>query len=180
VRITLKGHKIDLDLIEKADLPSMKDWVNEVEFVGEFEPFDQSSLGDLEKQHDGKGEGQWYWVQKKDGTRVGYIAHFKSKGCVGIGYMLVKDERGKGYGSEAVQIIVDYLFLHKDIVRIQAETHPDNKTSQRVLEKAGFKFEGRIRKSFFSRGVYRDTAMYSILRDEWNEPRILPRGHVKK
>ncbi len=177
---TLKGRKINLDLVEKSDLPLIKRWANEVDFVGEFEPFDQSSLGDLEKQYESRGDGQWYFVQTKKGAKVGYIAHFKSKGCVGIGYMLVKKERGKGYGSEAVQMMVDYLFLHKDIVRVQAETHPENKASQRVLKKAGFKFEGLIRKSFFSRGVYRDTAMYSILREEWSKPKILPLGHVRK
>lgn len=173
----LKGEKVNLEIIEKDDLQTIKQWANDVEFVGEFEPFDQVSLGELEKQHESKGEGQWYFVQKKDGTKVGYICHFKSKDCVGIGYMLLKDERGNGYGSEAVQMMVDYLFLHKDIVRVQAETHPDNRASQRVLEKAGFFLEGRIRKSFFSRGVYRDTAMYSILREEWKAPRILPHGH---
>jgi len=175
---TLQGLKINLELAEKNDLPTIKKWANDVEFVGEFEPFDQVSLDELEKQHEGRGEGQWYFVEKKDGTKVGYIAHFKSKDCVGIGYMLVKEERGKGYGGEAVQMMVDYLFLHKNIVRVQAETHPDNKASQRVLEKAGFRLEGRIRKSFFSRGVYRDTAMYSILREEWKEPKILPIGHI--
>lgn len=177
---TLKGQLINLDLVEKPDLPLVKQWSNDEEFVGEFEPFEQVSLGELEKQHEGKGEGQWYFIRKKNGAKVGYIAHFKSKDCVGIGYMLLKKERGKGYGSEAVQMMVDYLFLHKNIVRVQAETHPDNKASQRVLEKAGFRLEGRIRKSFFSRGVYRDTAMYSILRDEWKEPKILPIGHRRK
>jgi [ribosomal protein S5]-alanine N-acetyltransferase len=177
---TLKGRLVNLDLVEKDDLPLIKKWSNDEEFVGAFEPFDQVSLAELEKQHESRGEGQWYFIQKKNGTKVGYIAHFKSKDCVGIGYMLLKKERRKGYGSEAVQMIVDYLFLHKSIVRIQAETHPDNKASRRVLEKAGFKFEGLIRKSFFSRGVYRDTAMYSILRGEWKGPKILPIGHIAK
>jgi RimJ/RimL family protein N-acetyltransferase len=76
--------------------------------------------------------------------------------------MLVPDERGKGYGSESVQLIVDYLFLNKYIVRIQAEIHPQNEASSRVLEKAGFSKEGILRKSFFSRGVWRDTTLYSI------------------
>jgi hypothetical protein len=73
-------------------------------------------------------------------------------------------------------VIVDYLFLHKDIGRIQAETHPDNDASRRILEKVGFTFEGRIRRSFFSRGSWRDTAMHSILREEWREPKVLPAG----
>jgi len=74
------------------------------------------------------------------------------------------------------KIMVDYLFLSKNIVRIQAETHPDNMTSQRILEKSGFKKEGIIRKSFFSRGVFKDTVMFSILREEWKEPRILTKA----
>jgi RimJ/RimL family protein N-acetyltransferase len=49
-----------------------------------------------------------------------------------------------------------------------------------VLEKAGFTKEGVIRKSFFSRGVWRDTAMFSVLRDEWKEPKVLPIGHIDK
>jgi RimJ/RimL family protein N-acetyltransferase len=69
--------------------------------------------------------------------------------------------------------MVDYLFLSKNIVRIQAETHPQNIASQRVLEKAGFTKEGVLRQSFFSRGVFRDTVMFGILRKEWKEPRIL-------
>jgi len=176
----LKGHKINLEIAEKGDLQTFEKWSNDVDFVGEFEPFEQLSLGDLEKQFETKGEAQWFLVEKLDGTKIGYIAHFKSKGCVGIGYMLVPGERGKGYGTEAVQIIVDYLFLHKDIVRVQAETHPDNIASRRALEKAGFRAEGIIRKSFFSRGVYRDTSMHSILREEWKSPKILPLGYVAR
>jgi RimJ/RimL family protein N-acetyltransferase len=90
--------------------------------------------------------------------------------------MLVPEERGRGFGSEAIRIMVDYLFLHKEIVRIQAETHPSNMASQRILEKAGFSKEAIIRKVFFSRGVSRDKALYSIFREEWGKPQILPRG----
>jgi ribosomal-protein-alanine N-acetyltransferase len=176
----LLGKKVNLDLVERADLHILKEWVNDMDFVGEFEPISQETLGDLEKQYDKLADGQWFFVRRKDGTKVGYIAHFKSKGCVAIGYMLLSKERGKGYGGEAVQLIVDYLFLTKDIVRIQAETHPDNTASQSVLEKAGFTKEGNIRKSFFSRGVYRDIALWSILREEWKGPKILPAGYVRK
>ena len=144
----LKGRTIDLCVVERTQLPILHQWFNDVDFVGEFEPFDQDSLAGLEKWFDGMSGSQTYFIQKKDGTPVGTISYFKSKDCTGIGYMLVPEERCKGYGSEAVQMMVDYLFLHKDIVRIQAETHPDNLGSQRVLEKAGFTKEGIIRRSF--------------------------------
>jgi ribosomal-protein-alanine N-acetyltransferase len=69
--------------------------------------------------------------------------------------------------------MVDYLFLSKDIPRIQALSDVRNKASQRILERAGFKMEGTIRKCYFVRGELRDSYQYSILREEWEEPKIL-------
>ena len=88
---------------------------------------------------------------------------------------MILSERGKGYCTEAVRIMIDYLFLSKDRVRIQAQTETENLASQKVLEKAGFKKEGTLRKCDFSRGEWRDAYLYSILREEWKEPKILTR-----
>ena len=90
-----------------------------------------------------------------------------------IGYDIIPGERGKGYGTEAIRIIVDHLFLTKDIVRIQAVTNVGNKPSQRVLEKAGFTKEGTLRKVGYIRGDWTDAYVYSILREEWKEPKML-------
>lgn len=49
----------------------------------------------------------------------------------------------------------------------------------RVLEKAGFTKEGLIRKSVFIRGEWRDGILYSILREDWKEPRILAKTGTK-
>ncbi len=48
-----------------------------------------------------------------------------------------------------------------------------NMASQRVLEKAGFRKEGVVRKRIFVRGNWRDEFLYSILREEWKGPKIL-------
>jgi aminoglycoside 6'-N-acetyltransferase len=69
--------------------------------------------------------------------------------------------------------MVDYLFLSKDIVRIQATTHFGNVASQKVLEKGGFKREGTLRKAVQSRGEWTDLVLFSILKEEWKEPKIL-------
>jgi len=71
--------------------------------------------------------------------------------------------------------MVDYLFLSKEIARVQAHTDVRNAGSQKVLEKAGFSKEGALRKSSFIRGEWRDNFVYSILREEWKEPKILTR-----
>ena len=107
---------------------------------------------------------------------VGYLNHGRAAGRLWIGFTLLPEARGRGFASEAVLLLVDYLFLHTQDQRIQAETHPDNHASQRVLEKAGFQLEGRLRRTVFSRGQWRDTLMYSLLREEWQRPRLLPQG----
>jgi RimJ/RimL family protein N-acetyltransferase len=48
-----------------------------------------------------------------------------------------------------------------------------NVGSQKVLEKSGFKKEGTIRKLFLLRGQLRDALLYSVLREQWKEPKIL-------
>jgi RimJ/RimL family protein N-acetyltransferase len=114
-------------------------------------------------------------IEKKDGTKMGYMQNWvvQPSRHMEIGYFMIPEERDRGYCSEAVQIIVDYLFLSKDIVRVQAGTDVRNQASQKVLENAGFTREGTIRKSAFHRGEWSDGYLYSILREEWKEPRIL-------
>jgi len=86
---------------------------------------------------------------------------------------LAPSERRKGYCTEALNIMVDYLFLSKKTVRVQAATNIDNIPCQKALEKAGFRKEGRLRKSYFVRGNWVDLFMYSVLREEWKNPKIL-------
>jgi ribosomal-protein-alanine N-acetyltransferase len=69
--------------------------------------------------------------------------------------------------------MLDYLFLSKDTMRIQATTDVRNLASQKVLGKTGFKREGTLRKTRLVRGQWTDDYLYSILREEWKEPGIL-------
>jgi ribosomal-protein-alanine N-acetyltransferase len=160
--------------MEKEDLPLLADWSNNPEFFGESIWFPQQSLAEREKRYDNLArDSGWFFVEKKDGTKIGTMFHFLTGNLLEIGYILVPSERGKGYCSEAVKIMVDYLFLSRELVRVQAITDVDNFASQRVLEKAGFKKEGILRKSGFIRGEWRDRCLFSILREEWKEPKIL-------
>jgi ribosomal-protein-alanine N-acetyltransferase len=82
-------------------------------------------------------------------------------------------ERRKGYCAEAAQLKVDYLFLSKGTPCVQAITYVKNVASQGVLEKVGFKKEGTMRKRFYIRGEWADIVTFSILREEWEEPKTL-------
>jgi len=171
---------VNLRVMEKEDLPLFAEWINKPEFFGEYNPLREISKMEIEKDFEKSTleEGQFI-VEKKDGSKIGYICHFVLVHPCGklleIGYSLVPNERGKGIGTEAVEIMVDYLFLSKDKMRIQACTDTRNVASQKVLEKAGFRKEGTMRKYFFLRGELRDACVYSILREEWKEPKVLTR-----
>jgi RimJ/RimL family protein N-acetyltransferase len=75
--------------------------------------------------------------------------------------------RGKGYAQEAVGLLVDYLFGGYATARITAFTDVDNLPAQRVVEHAGFRREGTLRRSIFRDGQWRDLAIYGLLREEW-------------
>jgi len=163
--------------MEKEDLPLIAEWFNKPEVFGEYNPLHQVSRTEAEKMFENPHEEKSFIIEKKDGSKIGFIGHFYVLHVAGkqleIGYSLVPSERGKGYCTEATQLMVDYLFLSKDTMRIQAQTDPRNVASHKVLEKVGFKNEGTLRKSFFLRGEWRDAYIYSILREEWKEPKIL-------
>ena len=81
-----------------------------------------------------------------------------------IGIGLLARERGKGYGTRAQRLLVEYLFSHTLFNRIEAGTETTNIAEQRALEKAGFTREGVLRGASFRGGAWRDMVSYSIVR----------------
>jgi len=170
----LEGKTVNLRVVEREDLPVLAEWSNNPEYLGEFVWLPQQSRTEWEKRYDGlTPDTKWFFVEKKDGTKIGTMFHWLIGNLLEISCILAPNERGKGYGTEATRLIVDYLFLSKHIIRIQAHTDARNLVSQTVLQKVGFKKEGIIRKSVFAKGEWRDRALFSILREEWKEPKIL-------
>jgi RimJ/RimL family protein N-acetyltransferase len=174
----LEGKNVNLRLMEKEDIPLVIEWLNNPEFYGRYFSPIQRTKTEMEKAPESSpSEFKQFIVEKKDGTKIGFIAYFFMLHPWGkmleMGYGLVQSERGKGCCTEAAKIMVDYLFLSKEIACIQATTDVGNVASQKVLEKAGFQKEGIMRKRFFYNGEWRDIVLFSILREEWKEPRIL-------
>jgi len=179
--VLLEGKNVRLRKRDREDLEFFFEFWNSLDCYGEFESI-QPQMSKVEAQKrteitetsDNVG-WTWFVVEKKDGTKIGFIVHFTVQPSqhVEIGYALVPKEKGKGYGTEALQIMVDYLFLAKNIMRIQATTDIRNVASQRILEKAGFQKEGTIRQAGFVRGQWQNDHLYSILREEWGKPREL-------
>ena len=83
-----------------------------------------------------------------------------------MGYYIAEEHWGKGIMTDAVKQICNYVFKNSDILRIYAEPFAYNTGSCRVLEKAGFQYEGTLRKNAVKNGKVIDMKMYSLLREE--------------
>ena len=83
-----------------------------------------------------------------------------------MGYYIAEEYWGKGIMTDAVKQICNYVFKNSDILRIYAEPFAYNTGSCRVLEKAGFQYEGTLRNNAVKNGKVIDMKMYSLLREE--------------
>ena len=87
-----------------------------------------------------------------------------------IGYVFCRHAWGQGYATEAVRRIVDLAFEHFAVWRVWATCAPQNPASRRVLEKAGMRLEGVLRRWIVSPLVSeepRDSECLAITRDDW-------------
>jgi len=83
-----------------------------------------------------------------------------------MGYYIAEEYWGKGIMTEVVKQICEYVFKNSDIFRIYAEPFAYNTGSCRVLEKAGFQYEGTLRSNAVKNGKVIDMKMYSLLKVE--------------
>ena len=83
-----------------------------------------------------------------------------------IGISLSPEWRGHGHGTRAQRLLADYLFATTVAERVEASTDVENTAERRALERAGFSFEGILRRAQFRGGGWRDMALYSLIRGE--------------
>ena len=118
------------------------------------------------------GDGLGFAIEKLDGPveLIGMIslAGMRPKcRCATLGIALGRDFLGRGYGSDAMRVIVASGFRELGLHRIQLGVAPFNPAGIRAYEKAGFTEEGRLRRSVLHDGRWYDEILMSVLEDEW-------------
>ena len=108
-----------------------------------------------------------------DGTVIGDIAlqniDRANRSCsLGMGIAKIEN-RNKGYGTQALRLLLEYGFNNQGFERITANTMEINISAQKVLEKLGFILEGQERKAAYFRGNKFDNQNYSLLIDEYHQ-----------
>lgn len=84
-----------------------------------------------------------------------------------IGYTFARQFQGQGYASEAVGRLLDYLFRTLQVHRVTAQVDCRNERSIALLERMGFRREGRFLQSFWLKGAWIDEYLYALLASEW-------------
>lgn len=89
-----------------------------------------------------------------------------------LGFDLARPLWGRGLARQAVAAVLQWTFGQDQIDRVQAFVRVDNSRSERLLKRAGFAREGRLRNYRVCRGQARDFYVYALLRADWTAPPV--------
>jgi [ribosomal protein S5]-alanine N-acetyltransferase len=170
----LKGKSIHLRPVHQSDLNELYARHTEIANRGSFFPLGLVSEVEFRRRFEDKGfwdkeEGMMLIVDVT-GEMLGHIEFFKTVNYLDeleLSYQIYEQtDRGRGFATEAVNLLVRYLFSHLKTYRIRLIIHPENSASRRVAEKCGFTHEGTARCAWYHQGRNHNVEVYAILRDE--------------
>jgi RimJ/RimL family protein N-acetyltransferase len=170
----LEGRLIRLRPVREADLDELYEAHTAIAARGAFFPL--GVMSESAFRHEFAEKGFWQKTEgmlvivSTEGEIAGHIEFFRPVSywdAFELSYQLYDDRHaGKGYVTEAVQLLVDYLFGAKKEHRIHLVIVPGNAASRRIAEKCGFTLEGTARGAFFNDGRNQDVLIYSLLRTD--------------
>jgi RimJ/RimL family protein N-acetyltransferase len=178
----LRGEKVILRAMTRADLPTFVRWFNDPEVTqylgGEMWPMSPESEErwfDRHIQEDTKGLCiETLAPAGEKGVLIGNIGlhnpsernHHTELGIV-IGE---KEYWSKGYGADAIKTMLRYCFDELNYHRVYLRVYDFNARGIHCYEKCGFKLEGRLRQHMFRHGAWHDEILMGVLRDEFRKP----------
>jgi RimJ/RimL family protein N-acetyltransferase len=170
----LRGEKVILRALERDDLKRMQELKREIELTlladGVWYP---TPLAAFEKQFDKhlEDDDRSRFVIEADAKVIGGVGlHNKNRidgtAALGVG-IYDRDYIGKGYGRDAIRVLLEWAFRIQNYRRIWLETLASNERAIRSYRACGFVEEGRLREHYYHDGAYHDAILMGILRREW-------------
>ena len=173
----IQGSKLCLRAMTRDDLPRLCQFNNDidVELAGGGDPPLPQSLARLEAEYDaqigGGGRDGTGFAIEADDKLIGqcalfsfnHVAHSAELGIT-IGD---KEYWGRGYGTEAIGLLIDYGFRHHNLNRIFLNVNGDNDRAIGAYKRCGFIEEGRLRSHAWSNGQYIDLIYMGLFQSEW-------------
>ena len=118
-------------------------------------------------------EGKYYrWVisPKEDRRLIGVIdlLNFdENRDTCSFAYMLAEEFWGRGYGTEALKVVLGFAFTELKVDAVEADHFAENAASGAVMRKAGMVYQGTIKDKYEKNGIRHDAPMYRITVREW-------------
>ena len=170
----IQGDRINLRTVWESDLELIYKLMTDVNEIGEYwlidippEPNFRRGFNERGFWHDNFGR---MLITDKEDKVLGEIIYFRNadyRAGYEIGYQIFKrEDRGKGYMSEALRLFSSFLFAVKPIPRLQLTAIAGNESSRRVAQKCGYSYEGTLRKAAFHSGQYVDLDLFALLRED--------------
>jgi RimJ/RimL family protein N-acetyltransferase len=183
--LSLSGARVRLRALETRDIDNLlvayRDFDLQLTTDGDAPPLSDLQVRDL-----------WEGIIRDPGLDLRYFAIEPVEGGQMVGacslqhidmrnrnaelsiFMVSNEGRGHGYGTEAVNLLMDYAFEVVRVDRLYLGVYEFNEAGLRAYERAGFRYEGRHRSALYYDGRYHDEWTMSVLREEWTRYRQPP------
>ncbi|OQY48957.1 MAG: hypothetical protein B6242_00760 [Anaerolineaceae bacterium 4572_78] len=170
----LKGTRVTLRVITRDDLPRYVEWLSDIEVTEHLDTYLPFSMDD---------ETDWYEAQRKDSSTHNFAIETETgKHIGGVGLMQIdhrlqstelgiiigdKTEWNKGYGKEAIGLVLDFAFGTLNLHRVQLRVNCNHPPAIACYEHSGFVREGELRQAIFLHGKFFNQYIMSVLRNEY-------------
>ncbi|HEX9035623.1 MAG TPA: GNAT family protein [Ktedonobacterales bacterium] len=173
----LRGERVLLRPRKRADLPRVWQFTNDPEFkrlIGDW-PFEPQSLERLEARYEaglaGDDRDGPRFAIEADSVYIGHAFLYDIGEATGLCWLSIgigdPSYQGKGYGREALRLLLDYAFRIRNLRRVCLDVAAFNERAIRAYRALGFAEEGRLRQHIWIGDRYDDLVCMGLLREEW-------------
>ena len=176
--IILKGKKVTLRPLSLNDVKNFCEWLDDGE-VTTFLTVHEMPKPSIKEEREwitkakSSKTGVHLAIDAVDGQHIGSISllninqyHKNAEFGIMIGH---KKYWGRGYGTEAIKLMIDYGFKKLKLHKISLNFIAYNARGQKAYQKVGFKNEGKLRENIYRNGHWHDSILMSILQKEYNK-----------
>ncbi|UCC69229.1 MAG: GNAT family N-acetyltransferase [Armatimonadota bacterium] len=176
---TIQGDRVILRPFQEGDAEeASRVWTPELRYMygGSRVAGGRPAVESRQRDHEQiAASGEHHFAMEADGHYIGWLGlrvnDVEQSGSYRIGIENLH-YWGKGYGTEVTQLILRYAFETLELHRVHLRVTAYNVRARRCYEKAGFRIEGILRKSFQVDGEWQDDVLMAILREEWESARV--------
>lgn len=177
----LEGLRIRLRAPEPRDAEYMIKIFHDPFVMGKFSrdlfpPVSKASLADdLSKAWKEFGKDFYFSIEEKSNLKYigscGYNRIDRKNSFADIGIYLDRGFWSQGFGSEALGLLIEYLFDQNNLNKVRLSVHAYNEHAIKCYERIGFQHEGRSREELWQDGRYQDICLMGLLKREWQAKR---------